>query len=66
MQSDRGKAIINQNRYGMDAPNVYGSGKIQGVTSEGYRIMDGVAYDEFDDPIYNVDEFDDTHPFDLD
>jgi hypothetical protein len=65
MESDKGKRIINFNKFGVDAPNVYGSGKIQGITSEGYRIMDGVAYDEFDDPIYNVDEFDDTHPFDL-
>lgn len=40
-------------------------GKFQGYTSEGYRIIDGVAYDEFDDPVYNVDPYDDTHPFDV-
>ena len=30
-------------------------------TDEGYRIIDGVAYDEFDDPMYAVDM--DEHPF---
>lgn len=40
-------------------------GKFQGYTSEGYRIIDGVAYDEFDDPMYDVDPNDDTHPFDV-
>ena len=39
--------------------------KFQGYTSEGYRIIDGVAYDEFDDPVYGVDPYDDTHPFDV-
>lgn len=38
------------------APNVVGgSGVVTGRTSEGYKIMDGIAYDEFDDPIYTVD-----------
>lgn len=47
---------LNQKRFGEDAPNVYGgSGMITGITSEGYRIMDGIAYDEWDDPVYNVD-----------
>lgn len=32
-------------------------------TTEGYEIIRGVAYDEFGDPVYNVDLFDDTHPF---
>lgn len=40
-------------------------GKFQGYTSEGYRIIDGVAYDEFDDAMYSVDPNDDTHPFDV-
>lgn len=40
-------------------------GEFQGYTSEGYRIVDGVAYDEFDDPMYDVDPYDDTHPFDV-
>lgn len=31
-------------------------------TSEGYRIIDGIAYDEFDDPMYVVDEFQDDDP----
>lgn len=66
MESDRGRDIINFKKFGMSAPNIVGgSGRIQGVTSEGYRIMDGIAYDEFDDPIYRVDPFDDTHPFDV-
>lgn len=30
-------------------------GKVSGYTSEGYRIIDGVAYDKFDEPIYDVD-----------
>lgn len=39
----------------INAPSVYGSsGRVTGYTSEGYRIMDGIAYDEFDDPVYNV------------
>lgn len=55
-ESDRGKEILNRQRYGEDAPNVHGgSGKISGITSEGYRIMDGIAYDEWDCPVYNVD-----------
>lgn len=32
-------------------------------TSEGYEIIHGVAYDEFGDPVYDVDEFDNDHPF---
>lgn len=35
-------------------------------TSEGYVIKDGVAYDKWGHPVYTVDPFDDTHPFDLD
>lgn len=30
------------------------SGKVTGYTSEGYRIIDGVAFDEFDEPVYDV------------
>jgi len=66
MESEKGKMIINQKLYGEDAPCVYGgSGRISGITSEGYRIMDGVAYDEFDSPVYDVDIYDDTHPMDM-
>jgi hypothetical protein len=32
-------------------------------TSEGYEIINGVAYDEFGNKVYNVDEFNDDHPF---
>ena len=46
----------NYKRFGVDAPSIVcGSGMIQGFTSEGYRIMDGIAYDEFDCPVYNYD-----------
>lgn len=46
--------------WNSSAPSVVGgSGVVSGRTSEGYRIMDGVAYDEFDDPIYNVDSNED-------
>lgn len=49
------KSRWNYKKWGMDAPNVIGSsGIITGITSEGYRIMDRVAYDEWDDPVYNV------------
>jgi hypothetical protein len=44
----------------IEPPNVIGSsGKVTGVTSEGYRIAGGVAYDEWDDPVYNVDPYED-------
>ena len=67
MASERGKYIINQNLFGEDAPNIYGgSGRISGITSEGYRVMDGIAYDEFDCPVYNCSKFDEAHPHDLD
>ena len=37
------------------APSIcFSSGKISGYTSEGYRVMDGVAYNEWDEPVYNV------------
>lgn len=53
-------------RKHINAPNIVGgSGRISGYTSEEYRIMDGVAYDEFDDPVYDVDPHDDTHPMDV-
>lgn len=39
--------------------------RITGYTTEGYKIIGGVAYDEFDDPIYTVDPYDDNHPFDM-
>lgn len=58
--TDRQKAGLNWRRFGKEAPMVaISSGVIQGITSEGYRIVDGVAYDEFDDPVYNVTGEDD-------
>ena len=39
--------------------------RVTGHTSEGYEIIDGVAYNEFDEPMYEVDPYNDTHPFDL-
>lgn len=60
------KKFLNWKRFQVTAPNVgFGSGVVSGITSEGYRIMDGVAYDEWDEPVYTVDEYDDTHPFDI-
>lgn len=35
-------------------------------TSEGYEIIHGVAYDEWGDPVYNVDENEQDHPFSTD
>lgn len=47
------KMRYNQEKFGEYAPNIIGgSGRITGITSEGYRIMDNIAYDEFDDPMY--------------
>lgn len=40
-------------------------GHFRGYTSEGYRIYGSTAYDEYDDPVYEVDPYNDTHPFDL-
>lgn len=42
---------------------VGGNGKFRGRTSEGYRIYGTTAYDEWGEPIYEVDPYDDTHPF---
>jgi hypothetical protein len=54
-------------RYDHLKPNIVGGvEKFQGYTSEGYRIWDGVAYNEWDEPVYHVDPYNDTHPFDLD
>lgn len=39
--------------------------RVTGYTSEGYRIIGGVAYDEFDDPVYDIDVNDNDHPFDV-
>ena len=45
----------------LDAPNVIGgSGVVTGYTSEGYRIMDGIAYDEFDCEVYAVDIYEEN------
>jgi hypothetical protein len=32
-------------------------------TSEGYQIINGTAYDEYGDPVYDVNSFDNEHPF---
>lgn len=52
------KRHLNRKRFGCDAPQTLGSGLISGITSEGYRIMDGTAYDEWDDPVFDVDDVD--------
>lgn len=60
-------AFNNIRRESFNSPSVVGgSGRVTGYTSEGYRIMDGIAYNEFDEPVYDVDPYDDTHPFDMD
>lgn len=42
-----------------NAPSVVGgSGRVTGYTSEGYRIMDGIAYNEWDEPMYDVSKVD--------
>lgn len=46
----------NLKKFGRTSPSVVGGfGRISGVTSEGYVIMDGTAYNEFDEPVYDVD-----------
>ena len=30
-------------------------------TAEGYRVDGGVAYNEFDEPVYNIDPYEDSH-----
>lgn len=42
------------------------SPKRKRYTSEGYEIIDGVAYDEWGHPVYSVDPNDDTHPLEWD
>jgi hypothetical protein len=43
------------NQYNHLKPMVYGGvEKFQGYTSEGYRIWDGVAYNEFDEAVYRI------------
>ena len=40
---------------------VGGSGRVTGYTSEGYRIMNGIAYNEWDEAVYNVDPNEDAN-----
>ena len=35
--------------------------RVSGRTAEGYRIIKGIAYDEFDSPVYNVDINEDAY-----
>ena len=51
--------ISPANKAWLNNPN-----RITGYTSEGYKIVGGIAYDEFDEPVYNVTD-DEMHPFDL-
>jgi hypothetical protein len=39
--------------------------RVTHYTSEGYKVIGGIAYNEFDNPVYDVDPCDDTHPFDV-
>lgn len=60
LSKDR-QRYLTYKMWGCDAPNIIGSsGMITGITSEGYRIMDGTAYNEFDQPMYDYDEFEDN------
>lgn len=36
-------------------------GSFRKYTSEGYRIINGTAYDEFDNPVYDVDPYEDAY-----
>jgi hypothetical protein len=52
------RAIWNLSK---NAPNVVGgSGIVTGYTSEGYRVMDGIAYDEFDCEVYAIDIYEEN------
>ncbi len=44
--------------------NTLATGKFQGYTTEGYIIFNGIAFDEFDEEVYRVDEFDDDQSWD--
>lgn len=37
------------------------TGQFQGYTSEGYRVYNGIAFDEFDERVYNVDPYEDDY-----
>ena len=49
-------------RYMAQQIEIRGSVKRK-FTTEGYEIIHGVAYDEFGEAIYNVDPYNDDHPF---
>ena len=61
--TDSQKHNYNISKFGVPAPNIHGgSGVITSITSEGHRVMDGTAFDEWDEPVYGVDglgEYDD-------
>jgi len=41
-----------------------GYGLFPKFTSEGYKIKNGTAFDEWDEPVYDIDEYDlNVHPF---
>jgi hypothetical protein len=49
-------------RYMAQQIEIRGSVKRR-FTTEGYEIIHGVAYDEFGEAIYDVDQYNDDHPF---
>ena len=49
-------------RYMAQQIEIRGSVKRR-FTTEGYEIIHGVAYDEFGEAIYDVDLYNDDHPF---
>jgi hypothetical protein len=60
--SKREKSKPNYNPDTVKANNLkrelWNEGKITGRTSEGYKVIDGTAYNEFDEPMYDVDDID--------
>jgi hypothetical protein len=49
-------------RYMAQQIEIRGSVKRR-FTTEGYEIIHGIAYDEFGEAIYDVDPYNDDHPF---
>lgn len=56
---------VEHNNYRRLTWNINGTddslSPVTGITTEGYRIIGGVAYDEFDEPVYAVDGYEDDY-----
>jgi hypothetical protein len=55
--------LMNKSEGDISFADVSIGARYQGRTSEGYRIYDGVAYDPWGIPIYDVTEGCEDHPF---